>query len=196
MSHNRTEHDVLRIERMMQRRRGRGLPRGSPRRRDAADGGFEGRITVIGDEAHPPYDRPPLSKRLLAGEWEPDRIALRKPDDMASLDVEWRQGVAATGLDLRPRGVVLADGSSVRFDGADRWPPARRRAAARARSDHDHVVVLRTLDDSLALRRRRIGGGGKRVVVIGAGFIGLEVAATARQARQRGARARRRARRR
>ena len=49
--------------------------------------GFEGALTIIGDEPHAPYDRPPLSKRLLSGEWDPDRIALRKPDDMGNLDV-------------------------------------------------------------------------------------------------------------
>ena len=60
--------------------------------------GFEGGVTVIGDEPHLPYDRPPLSKRVLSGDWEPDRAVLRKADDMGSLDVTWRTGVAATAL--------------------------------------------------------------------------------------------------
>ena len=79
--------------------------------------GHEGTITVIGDEPHRPYDRPPLSKRLLSGEWEPDRIALRKPEDMSSLDAEWRLGVSAVGLDTQARQVALSDGSSIGYDG-------------------------------------------------------------------------------
>jgi NADPH-dependent 2,4-dienoyl-CoA reductase/sulfur reductase-like enzyme len=93
--------------------------------------------------------------------------------------VTWRQGVAAVGLDLTRQEVALADGSTVPFDGLI----AATGATARGLPDqeqHDHVVKLRTLDDALALRARLIGGG-KRVVVVGAGFIGLEVASTARQ---------------
>src|SRR5690606_6159932 len=142
-------------------------------------GGFDGRVTVVGAEPHLPYDRPPLSKRLLSGEWEPDRIALRRPDDMGSLDVEWRLGTAATGLDLRTRTISLSDGGELSFDGAI----IATGSTPRRLPDHDDargLIVLRTVDDALALRER-IAGGGKRVVVIGAGFIGLEVAATARQ---------------
>ncbi len=140
--------------------------------------GYDGAITVIGDEAHHPYDRPPLSKRLLSGEWEPDRIALRKPDDLASLDVRWRTGSVACGLDTTNRVVHLADGGEVPYGGAI----LATGATPRRLPGQEHVsnaVVLRTLDDSLELRKRIVGGG-KRVIVIGAGFIGLEVAATAR----------------
>lgn len=142
-------------------------------------GGFDGTVTVIGDEPHLPYDRPPLSKRLLTGEWEPDRIALRKPDDMGSLDATWMHGVGATGLDLAASTVQLADGVEVPFEGliVATGSTARRLPDQDA---HDHVVTLRTLDDSLDLRKR-LAPGGQRVVVIGAGFIGLEVAATAQQ---------------
>ena len=140
--------------------------------------GFDGPITVVGAEPHVPYDRPPLSKRLLSGEWEADRILLRKPDDMASLGVTWKLGVAATGLDLGARRVELADGSTVPFGGAIIATGARARTLP-GQGDHPDLLVLRTLDDALALRSR-LAGGGRRVVVIGAGFIGLEVAATAR----------------
>lgn len=142
--------------------------------------GFDGAVIVVGAEPHRPYDRPPLSKKLLAGEWEADRIQLRQPDSFDELDVEWRLGVAATALDLDARQVVLADGSTVPFDGCIIATGAScRRLPDQDR--HDHVHELRTLDDALALRDE-IGGGGRRVVVIGAGFIGLEVAATAHQA--------------
>jgi NADPH-dependent 2,4-dienoyl-CoA reductase/sulfur reductase-like enzyme len=142
-------------------------------------GGYDGDITVIADEVHPPYDRPPLSKRLLSGEWEADRIALRKPDDMDVLNARWCRGSAATGLDLDRRFVSLDDGSEVTFDGLIAATGAVTRRLP-GQDAHPHAVVLRTLDDALELRRRLIGGG-RRVVVIGAGFIGLEVAATARQ---------------
>lgn len=139
--------------------------------------GYPGRLTVIGAERHLPYDRPPLSKRLLSGEWEPERIALRKPDQMGSLDVVWRTGVSAVGLDTAARRVALSDGSSVGFDGLIMATGATPRRLP-DQDQHDHVVELRTLDDALTLRNRIIDGD-KRVVVIGAGFIGLEVAATA-----------------
>lgn len=142
-------------------------------------GGFDGRVTLVGDEPHLPYDRPPLSKRLLSGEWEPDRVLLRKPDDMNTLDVEWRRGVAATALDLPGRTVELADGELVSFDGLIVATGATARRLV-GQEKHPHAVVLRTLDDALDLRQR-LALGGRRVVVIGAGFIGLEVAATARQ---------------
>jgi len=139
--------------------------------------GFDGRITVIGAERHLPYDRPPLSKRLLSGDWEPERIALRKPEDMGSLDATWLTGTAATGLDTDAREVAMADGSTVAFDGLIMATGATARQLP-DQHEHDHVVVLRTLDDALTLRNR-ICDGDKQVVVIGAGFIGLEVAATA-----------------
>ena len=142
-------------------------------------GGYEGEITVIGSEPHLPYDRPPLSKRLLAGEWEADRIALRKPDDMDSLGADWRLGISATELDVGGRQVRLRDGGAVDFDGlviATGSSPHH----LPGQDEHAHVVELRTLDDALDLRARLIGGD-QRVVIVGAGFIGLEVAATARQ---------------
>jgi NADPH-dependent 2,4-dienoyl-CoA reductase/sulfur reductase-like enzyme len=140
--------------------------------------GFAGRITLVGAEDRMPYDRPPLSKKLLAGEWEPERIALRKPDDFASLGLELRLGVAACGLDTAARTLALADGSSLQFDGLI---IATGGAVRRLPGQPDLAGVheLRTLDDALALREAL--DATPRVVVIGAGFIGLEVAATARQ---------------
>jgi NADPH-dependent 2,4-dienoyl-CoA reductase/sulfur reductase-like enzyme len=141
--------------------------------------GHRGGITLVGAEPHPPYDRPPLSKQLLAGEWEPERITLRSPDSVDELGVEWRLGVRATDLDTEARAVSLSDGTVVRYDGlilATGTSPRR----LPGQPDHPAVVVLRTLDDSLALRRQLLNGP-LRVVVVGAGFIGLEIAATARQ---------------
>lgn len=137
-----------------------------------------GSVTVIGSETHRPYDRPPLSKRLLSGEWEPDRIQLRQPDTFGDLDVQWRLGVPAVGLDLDDRRVQLADGSDAAFDSVIIATGASPRRLP-GHDDFAHVHELRTLDDALALRRE-IAPGGRRVVVIGAGFIGLEAAATAK----------------
>ena len=136
-------------------------------------------IVVVGDEVHRPYDRPPLSKKLLSGEWEPERIQLRQPDTFDELDVDWRLGNAATSLDLTARELTLADGSVLGFDGLVIATGAHPRRLA-GQETFTHVHELRNLDDSLRLRAEIIDGG-RRVVVIGAGFIGLEAAATAKQ---------------
>ncbi len=136
-------------------------------------------IVVVGDEVHRPYDRPPLSKKLLLGEWEPDRIHLRQPETFDELDVEWRLGNAATALDVSARELKLGDGSVLGFDGLVIATGARPRRLA-GQEEFGHVHELRTLDDALRLRSE-IAAGGRRVVVVGAGFIGLEAAATAKQ---------------
>lgn len=141
--------------------------------------GFTGRITAIGAEAHLPYDRPPLSKQFLAGDWDADRIALRKPEAMESLGVDWRLGVAASGLDLDEQQVLLADGGSVGYDGLVLATGSVPRALP-GQPDAAGVHVLRTLDESVALRSA-VTAPGAKLVVIGAGFIGLEVAASARK---------------
>lgn len=141
--------------------------------------GFTGTITLIGAEPELPYDRPPLSKKVLAGEWDVDRIRLRKEEDFASLDLALRLGVRATGLDTDRRAVRLADGDEVRYDGlVIATGAAPRRLPGQPRLDG--VVEIRTLADSIDLRDR-IADGAADVVIIGAGFIGLEVAATAKQ---------------
>ena len=135
-------------------------------------------VVVVGDEVHRPYDRPPLSKKLLSGEWEADRVQLRQPDAFDDLDVEWCLGQPATSLDLTARELHLGDDSVLGFDGLVIATGARpRRLTGQDRFDHVHE--LRTLDDSLRLRDA-IAPGGRRVVVVGAGFIGLEAAATAK----------------
>ncbi|MCU1391621.1 MAG: ferredoxin reductase [Ilumatobacteraceae bacterium] len=140
--------------------------------------GFTGRITLVGNEAHQPYDRPPLSKKVLAGEWEPDRIALFREGDVETMQLDLRLGSAAIALSLAARSVTLADGSALDFDGLVIATGAATRRLPDQLVD-ESVFELRTLDDSLALRSR-LAAGGQRVTVIGAGFIGLEVAATAR----------------
>ena len=140
------------------------------------DQSYDGRIVVIGDEVHAPYDRPPLSKDFLAGAASLDDIALGTPDD-AELGLEWRLGTTAVGLDRPSRSVLLDDGSEIRADGVvvATWARARRLAGS---DGLDGVHVLRSLDDAIALREDLATAS--RLVVIGAGFIGAEVASTAR----------------
>jgi NADPH-dependent 2,4-dienoyl-CoA reductase/sulfur reductase-like enzyme len=141
------------------------------------DQSYDGRIVVIGDEVHAPYDRPPLSKEFLAGAASPDDIALGTPDD-AELGLEWRLGTTAVGLDRPGRSVLLDDGSEIRADGVVLATGARARRLAGS-DGLDGVHVLRSLDDAIALREDLATAG--RLVVIGAGFIGAEVASTARR---------------
>jgi len=144
--------------------------------------GFAGRITVVSQERHMPYNRPPLSKDVLARhgsdtspeEWH-SSVAFRLRASVA--DVEWRLGVTATASDLATRTVTLDDGSKVRYDGlvaATGLRPRRLSIPGPAAGRH----VIRTLDDAVGLRAALRPGA--RVVIVGAGFIGCEVAATAR----------------
>ena len=141
------------------------------------DHSYDGRIVVIGDEVHLPYDRPPLSKDFLAGTASLDDITLGTPDD-EDLGIEWRLGTTAVGLDHVSRSVRLNDGSEVRADGVVLATGARARRL-RGPERLAGVHVLRSLDDAVALREDLAAA--ERLVVIGAGFIGAEVASTARK---------------
>jgi 3-phenylpropionate/trans-cinnamate dioxygenase ferredoxin reductase subunit len=140
--------------------------------------GFEGDLTVLGAEPHAPYDRPPLSKEYLAGAWTDDRLALRVAADLGPADVAWRLGERAVSLSLEDRQVHLAGGDRVGFDGLVIATGARPRLLP-GTEGRAGVHVLRTLDDAVALRDA-LDRGPDRVAVVGAGFIGGEVAATAR----------------
>lgn len=140
--------------------------------------GFDGRIEWIGAEPHLPYDRPPLSKDVLAGRREPETIALRAAESWDELAVSLRLGRRAVRLDLVEREVALDDGARVAFDGLVIATGARARSWPGPRPIGG-VYVLRTLDDVLALRREL--DAGPRVAIVGAGFIGAEVAATCRE---------------
>jgi NADPH-dependent 2,4-dienoyl-CoA reductase/sulfur reductase-like enzyme len=138
--------------------------------------GYEGRVVVVGAERHAPYDRPPLSKAFLAGTATEADLALLGEDD-EDLGVEWRLGVPAAGLDAAERAVTLADGEVVRGDAVVLATGSRARQLPGA-AGLAGVHVLRTLDDAVALRDDLAAGG--RLVVVGGGFIGAEVASTAR----------------
>ena len=138
---------------------------------------FEGELTLIGGERHLPYDRPPLSKEILRGEWSEDRIALHRKS-YEELGVDLVLGRCAVGVDLDVRSVELEGGGSVSFDGLVIATGGKARALSH-QPPLDGIFTLRTLDDALAIRRALADG--PRVAVVGAGFIGAEVAASARQ---------------
>jgi len=140
--------------------------------------GFDGRIVLIGAESHLPYDRPPLSKQVLAGSWDTDRIQLTKPQTLDELALDLRLGVRATGFDLESRTLSTSDGDEV-VDGLLVATGARCRTLPGTETIGG-VHVLRDLDQALALRAE-LEAGPRRVVVVGAGFIGAEVAATCRE---------------
>jgi 3-phenylpropionate/trans-cinnamate dioxygenase ferredoxin reductase subunit len=138
--------------------------------------GFDGRLILVGAEDRLPYDRPPLTKEILRGEWGEDRIALRR-EPWEDLDLDLRLGRIATGLRPGPQAVDLDDGETIVYDGA---VIATGAAVKRLpdQPDMPGVFCLRTLDDALALRDALEAR--PRVVVLGGGFIGAEVAASAR----------------
>jgi 3-phenylpropionate/trans-cinnamate dioxygenase ferredoxin reductase component len=139
--------------------------------------GYEGRLRMICGEPHAPYDRPPLSKTVLTGAEE--SIAFRPPDWYAGHGVELLLGVRGTALDHARRAITLTDGDTLAYEQlliATGSSPRRLRLLDRFANVH----TLRTLDDALALRAALADGG--RLVIVGAGFIGQEVAAAATRA--------------
>ncbi len=138
------------------------------------DAGYDGALTVVGAEGHRPYDRPPLSKQVLTGKVEPGQIAL----DVGHLDCQWLLGTAAIGLDLQGRRVRLEGDENLAFDGLVIATGARARSLPAVGRRHG-LHLLRTLDDAIALRRQLERS--PVVAVVGAGFIGAEVASSCRQ---------------
>jgi NADPH-dependent 2,4-dienoyl-CoA reductase/sulfur reductase-like enzyme len=139
--------------------------------------GYEGRLVFVGEESHHPYDRPPLSKEILRGDREPEQIGLAKPESFDALELDLRLGRRAEALDTAARTVRLDDGEVIGFDGLLIATGASPRHLP-GTPDRAGIHVLRTLDDSLAIRAALERG--PRVAVVGAGFIGAEVAASCR----------------
>ena len=139
--------------------------------------GYEGRLALVGAEAHLPYDRPPLSKEILQGKWDVERTPLRMEQSYDELELDLRLGRRALALDPAGRRLELDDGSSLGFDGLVIATGAAPRALPGA-PPLDGVYVLRTLEDAVAIREELATS--PRVAVVGAGFIGGEVAASCR----------------
>lgn len=140
--------------------------------------GYAGDLVLIGAEPHLPYDRPPLSKEALQHGPDLDRVLLREPEWYTEHGVELRLGTPARALDPDARLVELAGGDAVEYDGLVIATGSAPRSLGPP-GEVGPVHVLRTVDDAVTLREQLIPG--RHVVVVGAGFIGLEVAATARE---------------
>jgi 3-phenylpropionate/trans-cinnamate dioxygenase ferredoxin reductase subunit len=141
--------------------------------------GFERDIVLVSEEPHLPYQRPPLSKQFLAGELDESRLFMRKADYYEKQRIETRLGLRAVRLDRDRQSVELADGSQISFTGLALTTGARARPLAVPGAGLDGVFYLRNIADVRAIRERM--GTARRVVIIGGGFIGLEVAAVARK---------------
>jgi NADPH-dependent 2,4-dienoyl-CoA reductase/sulfur reductase-like enzyme len=140
--------------------------------------GHTGTVVVIGAELHLPYDRPPLSKQFLAGTWGLDRVLLRPSEKITALGLDLRLGHSAGRLDVEGHTLEIDDGTRLHFDGLVLATGAEPRPLPGVEPTAG-VHMLRTLEDSISLGRA-VRGEGARVVVVGAGFIGSEVAATCR----------------
>lgn len=146
-------------------------------------GGFGGAITLLGDEAYGPYHRPPLSKAWLAGEMDSAQLVMRAPEMLARKNIELRTSVKVAAIDRAARRVLLADGSALPYTGLVLATGAAPRRLSLAGGDARGVLALRSRDDASAIAAQMALCVEKQlpVVVIGGGFIGLEVAATARK---------------
>jgi phthalate 3,4-dioxygenase ferredoxin reductase subunit len=138
--------------------------------------GYDGRVVLVGEETQLPYDKPPLSKQFLTGQWDLDRVLLLTEEKAADDGIELRLGSAATRLDVAERTVHLADGTALEYDSAVIATGASARPSPWRPESGVHVV--RTMADSRQLAEHLADGG--PVVVVGGGFIGAEVAGSAR----------------
>jgi NADPH-dependent 2,4-dienoyl-CoA reductase/sulfur reductase-like enzyme len=143
------------------------------------DEGFDGRVHLIGAEAHHPYIRPPLSKDFLAGAAERDSVFVEPPEWYREHEIDLLLGTKVTQLDPAGQRVALASGASIDYDAVLLATGSAPRRLDIPGADLAGVHLLRTLDDSEALKAV-LAEGGRRLVLVGSGWIGMEVAATAR----------------
>ena len=140
------------------------------------DGGYDGPLTLVGDEPHRPYDRPPLSKHVLAGELPPEATTLPQ---LTRLQARWRLGQPATGLDRQRKLVRLADGTALPYAKLLIATGAKARPWPGAGADLGGLFTIRTLEDARHLRTA-LARRPRRVLVVGAGLIGCEAASCCR----------------
>lgn len=140
--------------------------------------GHAGPVVLVGDEPHLPYNRPPLSKKFLSGEMERERLLLRSPQFYEQNRVETRLGVRVTAVDRTDRRLRLGDGGELRYDDLILCIGSRPRLLEVPGRDLAGIHYLRTIADVEGIRRDLAGA--RKLVVVGAGYIGLEAAASAR----------------
>lgn len=145
--------------------------------------GFAGAITLMGDEPHAPYHRPPLSKAWMAGEMDAAQLVMRSPEVLARKDITLRTGCSVQAIHRATKTVALADGSTVPYTGLVLATGSTPRTLTLPGADAKGVLALRSRDDASAISAHMAVcvEKGLGVVIIGGGFIGLEVAATARK---------------
>lgn len=143
------------------------------------ENGWQGGITLVAGETHAPYDRPPLSKSVITDDAHPQPPFLTDEAMLKSINVEFLPGVAADSINRARRTVTLSDGSKLSYGKLLIATGAVPRRINLPGSDHPSIRYLRTYEDSLALRARIRQGG--HIIIIGGGFIGLEVASSARK---------------
>jgi 3-phenylpropionate/trans-cinnamate dioxygenase ferredoxin reductase component len=139
--------------------------------------GFEGRIVMVGEEDHLPYQRPPLSKKYLSGEFGLDRVMFKPPAFYEDAKVETRLGVTAINLDTKSKTLALSDGTSLSYDKLALTTGSRVRKLPIPGADLKGIHYLRTVNDVDGMRDGFAAG--KNLVIVGGGYIGLEVAAVA-----------------
>jgi NADPH-dependent 2,4-dienoyl-CoA reductase/sulfur reductase-like enzyme len=137
--------------------------------------GYAGTLTLVGKEDALPYDRPPLSKQILTGAWEADRVTFRDAEGMKDLDLDLKLGVSSVGLGVWT--VHLSDGAQLRTDATIIATGALPRTIP---GQPDGVLTLRTLEDALAIKEKLVAGSS--LLIVGGGFIAAEVATAARAA--------------
>ncbi|MET0961326.1 MAG: FAD-dependent oxidoreductase [Noviherbaspirillum sp.] len=140
--------------------------------------GYAGKVVLIGEEPHVPYERPPLSKAVLSGEALAESTHLLKADAFEKLGLDWRPNVRVMSIDRVARQVLLSIGEPVGYDKLILCNGGRARPLDIPGADLPGLFTLRGIDDAHALAKQLLPG--KRIVVVGGGWIGLEVAATAR----------------
>lgn len=141
--------------------------------------GYDGKVVLIGDEPHYPYERPPLSKTVLSGEALAESTYLIKPDAFEKLGLDWRPSVRVTSIDRVGKQVLLLSGERIGYDKLILCSGGRARPMHVPGADLPGLFTLRSIDDARALGKELLPG--KSIVVVGGGWIGLEVAATARR---------------
>ena len=143
------------------------------------DEGFEGRIVLVSDEPYPPHERPPLSKEVLLGDAEHDTCFLWADEILKEANIDMYLGVTATDVDQSAHSLTLDNGEVIEWDKLMLATGGRARTLPAQGSDLDGVHTLRTIEDSAAIRARL--SKTSKVLIIGAGWIGLEVAAAAKK---------------
>ncbi len=142
--------------------------------------GFDGEVHLVGAEPHRPYDRPPLSKEFLSGAKEEEKLFFKTEDFYAEQSIELHLGTEAKALDASSKTLILATGASLRYDKLLLATGSRVKTLPIPGSDLEGVHYLRTIDDSRAIAQAM--NGASRAVIVGAGFIGSEVAAVCKTA--------------